>query len=154
MTDRPPRVLFFGSHRAGSETRILMRALIVQRVALLPRGAVVIHGGAPVADLMAAHAAGDIGIHVAEVAALWSRGHRGAGVQRNQVMVDVLEPDRAEGFLACAYPLMTPGTRDTYERLCYRGIPVRLAWPDGRSRELPPVAAHDRVEPGQMGLIP
>jgi hypothetical protein len=58
---------------------------------------IIIEGGAPGADTMARIAAHKLNVHVAEVKALWSTRHRGAGPQRNSVML-MLEPDEVIAF--------------------------------------------------------
>jgi len=58
---------------------------------------IIIEGGAPGADTMARLAAHKLDVHVAEVKALWGTRHRGAGPQRNTVML-MLEPDEVVAF--------------------------------------------------------
>lgn len=57
----------------------------------------VITGGATGADSLGASLARKHNIHVAEVMALWNTRYRGAGPQRNQVMLD-LDPDEVIAF--------------------------------------------------------
>lgn len=79
----------------------------------------IISGGAPGADTMAAEAARDHNVHVAEVRALWATRHRGAGPQRNEVMV-AMEPDEAICFGG------DRGSHDTQRRLKKAGIPCKV----------------------------
>lgn len=48
---------------------------------------VVMHGGARGADLLCGEACDNLGLHVAEVRALWEIHNRGAGYMRNKVMI-------------------------------------------------------------------
>lgn len=57
----------------------------------------VIEGGAPGADQESKKVAHDHSIHVAEVYALWETRHRGAGPQRNDIMLG-LAPDLVLAF--------------------------------------------------------
>lgn len=79
----------------------------------------IITGGAPGADTMAAMTARGRDVHCAVVQALWSTRHRSAGPQRNEVMVS-LEPDEAVRFGGDA------GSDDTSRRLKKRGIPCKV----------------------------
>jgi hypothetical protein len=95
-------------------------AAIYDRIAALPAGSLVIEGGAPGADLMAARAARKAGLHCAEVAALWDNGRR-AGPGRNRAMLD-LEPELVIAFQVGN----SSGTQDTMNEARKRGIPVEL----------------------------
>jgi hypothetical protein len=57
----------------------------------------IIHGGAVGADVMAGEIANRFNVHTAEVCALWDTRHRGAGPQRNEVMLK-LRPDEVIAF--------------------------------------------------------
>jgi hypothetical protein len=70
----------------------------------LPAGSVVIEGEAPGADRIARQEARRLGIHVAEVPALWDFYDRSAGYRRNEAMAR-LQPE-----FAYAYDLGGPGT--------------------------------------------
>jgi hypothetical protein len=148
---RPPRVLFFGSHKASREDRAALHRLIAARIEALPDGAVVIHGGAPIVDTIAGNLAMERGLHAAEVRALWrlAKGRGYAGPERNRVMIEVLQPDYAEGFYAVLHPLATPGTYDCARRLATAGVPHRLTWIDGRV-ELNEVL-HESTPPFESG---
>lgn len=76
----------------------------------------IISGGAPGADTMAAQAAHSSNVHCAVVSALWTTRHRAAGPQRNEIMV-ALEPDEAIQFGG------DRGSADTWRRLKVAGIP-------------------------------
>lgn len=83
----------------------------------------VIEGGAPGADQMAGMIAHNLSIHVAEVKALWSTRHRGAGPQRNQAMLE-LDPDEVIAFHNDIRN--SRGTKDMINRAKKAGIPFRV----------------------------
>jgi YspA, cpYpsA-related SLOG family len=100
MSARPQVVLFSGSRKWTDRDRIR------RDLEGLPPDSVIIEGGAPGADRIAGFEARRLGIHVAEVAALWDHHDRSAGYRRNEAMAR-LRPD-----LLYAYPLGdSPGTR-------------------------------------------
>jgi hypothetical protein len=81
----------------------------------------VIHGGARGADTMAAQVAERLGIFILTFAPDWKRYGRGAGVRRNQEMLDISKPTR---WLAFTNNLDTSrGTADMVRRLRRAGIP-------------------------------
>jgi hypothetical protein len=98
------------------------RPPIAAVVAELPEGTVVLAGGAPGADRMAALEAQHRGLHVATMPALWKRYGRRAGPLRNRAMAS-LPLARAYGFRA---PGASPGTDDMTEVLRARGVPTEL----------------------------
>lgn len=61
------------------------------------RDLVIITGKAQGADQIAGYLARKSNVHVADVAALWDTRHRGAGPQRNRIML-ALAPDLVIGF--------------------------------------------------------
>lgn len=128
------RILVTGS-RNWTDARLIHAAL----AQFAAPGAVVVHGGAPGADTLAARAAADLGLTVEAHPADWVRcvpdcppRHRktapypwhgtycpAAGSRRNQAMVD-LGADVVLGF-----PLgRSTGTRDCMRRAARAGIPV------------------------------
>jgi hypothetical protein len=95
----PLTVIFAGSRKWTDRERIR------RDLEALPPGSIVIEGGAPGADRIAREEAHALGIHVAEVRALWDHFGRSAGYRRNQAMAR-LRPD-----YLYAYPLGdSPGT--------------------------------------------
>lgn len=105
-------------------------AAIAADVDALPPDSIVIHGGAPGADTLAAQAAQARGLHVARVDALWRRYGRSAGPRRNRAML-LLHPD-----VVYAYPQGGPGTAGMMALARERGIPVlvRTTSSPGRRR--------------------
>lgn len=104
-------------------------------IAMADPEAIVVHGGARGADEIAGEVARQLGLHVAEVRALWPLFGRGAGPRRNEAMLR-LKPD-----VVYAYPLSGPGTRGMINlaRACGVEVVVRSseAAALGRSRPLP-----------------
>jgi len=84
----------------------------------LPRGSIVIEGGAHGADTIAGETAFELGFHVAMVTTLWDKYGRSAGFKRNEAML-LLRPD-----VVYAYPLGDPGTRRMIEIAEKAGIPI------------------------------
>lgn len=110
------RVLITGSRNWTDEAPI--RELIDS----LPSDAIVIHGNAPGADLIANRLSLARGLHVKAWQAAWHRFGRDAGPMRNQRMVDEGKPTEAHAF-----PL--PGSRGTWDcvRRCEAaGVPVTV----------------------------
>lgn len=105
--------LFFGS-RGWTD-----RDTIRDDLADLPAGTVVVEGGASGADRIAREEAHKLGIHVATVNAIWSRGNS-AGPRRNAAML-ALRPDVAYG-----YTLGTPGSRDMARRCIEGRVPLHV----------------------------
>lgn len=93
-----------------------------------PAGFVVVTGGAPGVDSIAARVCRREGIHVAEVRALWNVYDRAAGPKRNAAML-ALRPSRVVAF----HPDIrkSRGTRNCIRQAQDLGIPVRLF--DGRT---------------------
>lgn len=85
----------------------------------LPEGAIVIHGGAPGADKLAAKAAWERGLDVREYPAEWLKLGRSAGPIRNQQMLEVESPD-----LVIAFP-GGRGTDDMVGRALKAGVKVK-----------------------------
>ena len=113
MSDRPIVALFCGSRDWTDRERIR------RDLESLPEGSVVIEGGARGADRIAAEEATALGLHVAEVRALWDFYGRSAGYRRNEAMAR-LDPD-----VLYAYPLGGPGTARMIEIAEAACIPVR-----------------------------
>lgn len=93
------------------------------RIAELPNGTVVIHGGARGADLRSASYALGRGLFTARVdcfSSHWTKYGNQAGFLRNAAMLD-LNPD-----LVIAFSLDTPGTQNTIEEARRRGIEVEV----------------------------
>lgn len=95
--------------------------LIRERLALLPPGTVILHGGAHGADAMAGQIAADLGFEVKEFPANWDRYRGGAGIRRNLLMLD----ERPELVLAFWID-GTTGTGHTVKEARRRGIPVEV----------------------------
>jgi hypothetical protein len=105
--------LFTGSREWADETPIY------EDIVSLPDGAVVIHGGALGADMIADHYARANGYHVAEVKALWSRHGKAAGPLRNDALMALMPT------VAYAYPLpQSRGTWDMVRKLEAANVPV------------------------------
>lgn len=91
------------------------------RLRKLPRGAVVIHGGARGADQLAGTIAGALGFEVREFPADWKNKSRSAGIQRNLLMLDQ-KPD-----LVLAYQINgSTGTQHTIDQARKRGIETEV----------------------------
>lgn len=123
------RVLFFGSRSWEDEEPIR------REIDALPEGAVVIHGAAHGADLIAGRLAEDRGLTVLPYPAEWfihahchckdksARICRAAGVMRNIRMLRFGMPERAVGFRKAGY---SPGTDDMERRARRAGLPVKI----------------------------
>jgi YspA, cpYpsA-related SLOG family len=102
--------------------------LILDRLAQLPRGSTVIHGGARGADQMAARVAVRLGLQVEEFIPHWRdvEGHynRRAGIERNLLMLDQ-EPELVLAF----WDGRSTGTAHTVAEASRRGIPVERIAP-------------------------
>lgn len=96
------------------------RRAIEERVAELPEGTLVIYGGAPGADQMAATAALARGLRLVCFAPDWGRFGRAAGPRRNREMLD-LQPTLVIAFRLLGW---SPGTDDLTREAERRGIPV------------------------------
>ena len=109
------RVLVTGS-RDWNQTVILKR-----RLAALPRGSEIIHGGARGADQSAAVAARALGIPDTAYPADWRGKGKAAGIIRNLEMLDT-GPDLVLAF----WDGKSTGTKHTIDEAVRRGIPVEI----------------------------
>lgn len=116
-------VLICGS-REWKDTKAI-RARLEQ----LPRGSIVIHGGADGADEIAGHVAKLLGHHVALVRALWDITGLGAGHRRNHAMLK-LKPE-----LVIAFNLDTSGTNGVIKTAQLRGFEVEEIKPTRTGEE-------------------
>ncbi len=97
---------------------------IRERMRGLPRGSIIIQGGARGADRMAADIARGLEMEVREYPARWETYGRSAGPIRNQQMLDEERPDLVMAF---ADDLATSkGTKDMVERARKAGIPTEI----------------------------
>lgn len=95
---------------------------ITERLAELPRGTTIIHGGARGADQMAGRVADRLGFEVVQFLPEWngrSGYNRRAGLERNLVMLDE-NPDLVIAFWRDG----STGTGHTVAEARKRGIPV------------------------------
>ena len=97
--------------------------------------AMVVTGGAEGADQIAALQARRLGIHVAEVVALWDRHKRAAGPIRNRAML-ALQPDLVLAF----WDGSSPGTRSMIDSAAKAGVAVEVV----RSSDPAPAKAERR----------
>lgn len=109
------KVLVCGS-RTWSDDAVIRRAL-----SDLPRGSVVIHGGARGADLIAGTVARSLGLSVWEFPADWKNLGRSAGYRRNIEMLDE-RPDLVIAF----WENGSKGTEHTVREALRRGYAVDL----------------------------
>jgi hypothetical protein len=116
---RPARILVTGS-RVLADYEIVRSALAEARETYGP-DAIVVHGGAPGADLIAHRAAHTLSMRTEPHPARWRTEGRAAGILRNQRMVEL-------GADVClAFPVgASRGTRDCMRRAEAAGIPVRV----------------------------
>lgn len=91
---------------------------IRKRLARLPRGTTVLHGGARGADRLAGTVARSLGLAVVELRADWSRG-RWAGLERNLAMLD-----RGPDLVLAFWDGASGGTAHCIAHAERRGIPV------------------------------
>lgn len=96
---------------------------IRDRIFLLPKGSVVIHGGAMGADALAGRWARFYGHEEVVFPADWSRNGRAAGPIRNHRMLIEGKPDRVIAF---RMPGESRGTDDMVRRARGAGIPVEV----------------------------
>jgi len=94
---------------------------IRERLAELPRGTVVMHGGARGADRMAATIAAGLGLQVEEYPADWKGLGRSAGITRNLAML-AEQPDLVLAF----WRDESTGTGHTVGVALRRGITVEV----------------------------
>jgi hypothetical protein len=114
----PLRVLICGSRNWPD------RDAVTRRVVDLPKGSLVISGGARGADTWAAEAAEDIGYFVAEMRvakAHWRTHGKSAGHRRNRAMLDLC-PDLVIAFQHEG----SRGTQGTIDEARRRGIPLEV----------------------------
>lgn len=97
---------------------------IRERLAQLPRGARIIHGGARGADRIAATVARSLGIPETAYLPDWIAEPRRAGILRNLVMLDQ-RPDYVIAF----WDGLSTGTGHTVKAARERGIPVEVLAP-------------------------
>lgn len=109
------RVVVCGSRDWSSDP--IMR----NRMAELPDGTEVIHGGARGADRMAAKYAYALGFKVRVFKADWDRFGKVAGFLRNQAMLDE-KPDLVIAF----WDGKSRGTQDTINRARSMGLPLEI----------------------------
>jgi hypothetical protein len=115
---KPRIVLFCGGRDCTQESH---GEQIRADVSSLPKGSIVLHGGAKGADALADFYARspnirDLELHVARVPALWEVYGRSAGPRRNRAMM-LLGPD-----FAFVYPTGGPGTQDMLALLDEAGV--------------------------------
>lgn len=92
-------------------------------VRALPRGTVIVSGGARGVDRAAAQEGRRLGLEVVELFADWDRLGRRAGIVRNRRVLDFC--DRVVAF----WDGVSRGTRDVIEEARRRGIPVEVRPP-------------------------
>jgi hypothetical protein len=102
------------------------RRLIAQRLAGLPAGSIVIHGGAAGADRIAHAEARRLDLESIPVPAQWRRYGKPAGMIRNAAMLDTYGPELVLAFRA---PGHSPGTDGMIDLARRRGIPVEVVTP-------------------------
>lgn len=113
--DRPLKVLVTGSRDWNQHV------LLKRRLAELPSGSSIIHGGARGADQSAAQAARSLGIPETAYPADWRGKGRAAGIVRNLAMLDT-KPDLVLAF----WDGRSTGTKHTIDEARKRGIPVEV----------------------------
>jgi DNA-binding CsgD family transcriptional regulator len=92
------KVLICGARDYGNAARMRQEIRRLKKKAVrLNRELVIIEGEAPGADQLSRIIGQQEDVHIAAVAALWNTRHRGAGPQRNSIML-ALEPDEVLGF--------------------------------------------------------
>lgn len=121
------RIMVTGSRHwqdRGTLTSALERGhtyLVNGRPHLYEAPVVLVHGGARGADQMASSIAYGLGWQQEEHKADWSAHGKGAGLKRNQAMVDA----GADLLIACPLP-GSKGTWDCMKRAVEAGIPVYI----------------------------
>jgi sugar (pentulose or hexulose) kinase len=99
-------------------------AAIEEQLRKVPPGSIIVHGGAPGADTLAAEIADRLGLKTESHPIDRSQGRaatRAAGIARNQRMIDT-QPDAVLAF----HRDNSPGTQDAIERARQAGIPLRV----------------------------
>jgi len=98
--------------------------LIEKHLEKLPKGTLIIQGGARGADTLAKQAAYRLGLEVETYKADWKRYRKGAGPIRNRQMLKEGKPDRGLAFHDNIEN--SKGTKDMIAVLKEAGIPVEL----------------------------
>ena len=101
-------------------------SLIGERLAKLPRGTEIIHGGARGADELAATYARALGIKETAYPADWRGKGKRAGILRNLEMLDQ-QPD----FVLAFWDGRSTGTQHTIDEAENRGIRVEILYEQG-----------------------
>jgi hypothetical protein len=96
-------------------------AMVYNALCYLPKGTIVIHGGARGADTLAGDAARELGFEVWEYPAQWDKYGKSAGLIRNRQMLD-LKPDLVIAFHEDLEE--SKGTWDCMSEAMDRDIPV------------------------------
>lgn len=104
---------------------------ILQALQELPRGSVVISGGARGADKMGEDLAREMGLEVRVFPADWEAYGKQAGYLRNLQMLDQ-DPDQVWAF----WDGHSRGTRHTIREARKRDIPTRIWTPQGEQSSL------------------
>lgn len=122
MSERPTRILISGPRSWENDKPI--RKLLLRLIDIYGQeGFLVIVGGAGGVDKLTYHACWDLGIHCAEIRALWPHFNHSAGPKRNRMMLS-LEPDRV---IALHWDINeSKGTLDCLNQAQELGIPTRL----------------------------
>lgn len=95
--------------------------IVRERLARLPRGTTIIHGGCRGADNIAGRTAHSLGFHVIEYPADWAEYGRSAGIRRNIAML-AQNPD-----LVLAFHLNgSTGTQHVIDEALKRGIDLEV----------------------------
>jgi hypothetical protein len=103
---------------------------IRERLQQLPRGTVILHGGARGADRTAGTIAASLGLHVREFKADWKNLGKSAGFSRNIQMLEQA-PDLVIAFWVDG----SSGTGHTVREARKRGIPVEIHGMNDTARE-------------------
>ena len=99
------------------------RKKIEARLSKLPKGTIIIAGGADGADTLAKRVAWSLGLHVMECKALWGFYKISAGPIRNRAMLS-LKPDLVIAFHSDLSK--SKGTKDCVTEAKRRGIEVEV----------------------------
>ena len=115
-TDRQtrPRIILCGGRDLINHVAFGHAMDVFMQLHGMPR--IVIEGGAKGADTLAREWAKYQGIQLIEVPANWNREGLSAGPKRNQLMLDLLEPDMVVAFPG------GPGTADMVRRAKAAGV--------------------------------